>query len=246
MPSNAQLRQSRREQLEAQRLAQARKQRRTRITIVGVGLGVLVLVVGLSVWGFVAANRGGTDLPPNANAAGNGLLLRPEVASAPTLEVFADFGCHFCAEANATMGPAITQLADAGQLNVVYHYTSATTTSRDANIAAACADFQGKFAEFKDQLYTLYATLDDTALRQTIPEAAGLTGQALTDYQTCFDNRTTGDFVAAQAQAYAQADRKKVSGTPSFLLDGERINEQIHNSATSAYDADLLRAVVEA
>jgi protein-disulfide isomerase len=244
MPSNAHLRQSRRQQLEAQRLAQARTRRRRRITMVATGLVALVVVVGLGIWGFTAANRGGSDLPPNANPAGNGLLLGPEVAQAPTLEVFADFGCSACAGANFTMGPGMTQLAQDGQLNVVYHLTSGFANSRDANIAAACADFQGKFIEFKDQLYELYANLDPTALRQTIPAAVGLTGQALTDYQTCFDTRATSDFVAAQAQAYAQADRKKVSGTPSFLLNGERINERIYNPTTGAYDADLLRAVL--
>jgi protein-disulfide isomerase len=248
MASNSQLRQSRRQQLEAQRLAQAQKERKMRIMFVAAGVVVLALVAGFTVWGVSVATQGGQVVPPNANSGGNGIAMLSSNPAAPTLDIFADYGCHVCKSAHQTLGAYLDQATESGDLNVVIHSTSNFAISRHANIAAACADVQGVFAAYQDQLYSLQDStitnegLDDNVLRSTIPATIGLTGQALTDFQSCFDSADTGKFVSAQAK---YAIEEKVTGTPTFKMNGQDIGASIYNQATGAYDADLLRVVVE-
>jgi protein-disulfide isomerase len=256
MASNAQQRQSRREQLEAQRRARAQKERRARIIFTGSGILALVLVVSFSLWGISAARGGGQEVPINS-VGGTGITLAATelrdaglqlAAGAPTLDIYSDYGCPHCKEADAAMGPYIRQLAEQGQANVVIHSMNLFPVSRQTNIAAACADIQGVFTDFHFQMFATQDTtkpseaLDDQTLRSTIPSAIGLTGTALSAYQACFDAHGTGKFVDATV---AYAAQQRVTSTPTFFLNGRNITQDIYNPITSNWDADLLRAQID-
>ncbi len=248
MASSSQSRRSRREALEAQRLAQARKQRRNKIVGVAVGVVVLVVVIGLAIWGIIAAtNKGGNEVPPNANSGKNGIWLAPPTDGAPTLEIFSDYNCPNCKTAELTMTQTMDDLASAGKINLMVHSLQFEhASSHLAAVGAACADYAGKFADYNLQLFLNQSTdgsgFTSTMLRETIPAAIGLTGTDLTTFQTCLDNQATGNFVDDEA---AYAAKQKVSSTPQFRLDGKDITSQIYNTSTKSFDVDLLRSVVE-
>jgi len=245
MASSSQVRRSRREQLQAQRFTEAKKERRTRIIFASVGVVVFALVIGLAIWGYVGTkSQTGTDVPPNATSAGNGILLSPELKGVPTLEIFSDYNCSACKSANLTLSAVIDQAAKDGKVNVVTHaLIGVGATSRDAAVAAACSDFEGKFVDYHNQLYINQSTdgFDSTMLRETIPDAVGLYGDDLATFQTCFDTKATGGFVDDEA---AYAAKQKVTSTPTFWLDGEKINDKIYNTNTGTYDPDLLRPLL--
>jgi len=251
MATTSQVRQSRRQALEAQRLAAASKERRNRILLVTAGVLVFALVAGLAIWGISALNQGsstGTTMPANVNADQNGILLAPATPGAPVLEIFNDFNCTVCKAADLVLDSTIRQAATSGQVTVVIHTMSfEAATSRTAAIAAACADIQGVFPDFYHQMYLNQdAGFDTTALNQTIPNAAGLWTDKLAAYQTCLADEATGQFVNNAAKYAAQM---KVTATPTFLFtpNGGKttdITTQIMNTKTNAWDPDLLRAVL--
>ncbi|MCL2482948.1 MAG: thioredoxin domain-containing protein [Propionibacteriaceae bacterium] len=246
MASSSQVRRSRRDALQAQRVADAHKERRNRLLFVSAGVVVLALVVGLGIWGYIAATQtqGGTDVPPNANSAGNGITLAAVNPDLPTFEMFSDYNCSACKSANLTLSAVLDQAAAQGKANVIIHSLSFEgATSRDAAIAASCADFQGKFTDFHNQLYINQSSdgFDATMLTSTIPDAIGLTGDALTAFTTCVNTQATGKFVDAEA---AYGAKMKVTSTPTFLFKGDKVNSQLFNSNTNTYDPDLLRAML--
>jgi len=243
MASSSQTRRSRREQLEAQRFAEAKKERRTRIIFTSVGVVVFAVVIGLALWGYMATvTKGGDEVPPNANSAQNGIFLAPSISGVPTLDIYTDYNCTYCKSANLTLSAVIDQASSDGKVNVVVHSLSQSSNSRDADIAAACSDTVGKFVDYHNQLFINQSSdgngFSSTVLRSTIPDAIGLYGDDLTTFQTCFDNKATGNFVDDQAK---YAAKQKITGTPTFLLDGEKINDKIINTTTNTYDPDLLR-----
>jgi len=228
-------------------VATAQKERRNRILMAIAGVVVFGLVVGLAVWGISTStsSKGGTDTPPNANAAQNGIMLAPMQSGIPTLEIFSDYNCSVCKAANLTLSAVIDQAASTGKANVIVHSMSfEAASSRPAAIAASCADFQGKFVDYHNQLYINQSSsgFDSTMLQTTIPAAIGLTGDALTSFQTCVQTEATGKFVDAE-KAYAV--KQKVTATPTFFLDGQKIdNSKLFNTSTNTFDPDLLRALL--
>lgn len=251
MATTSQVRQSRRAQLEAQRLAAAQKERRNRVLLVAAGVIVFALVAGLAIWGFTGlgqSDNSGTTMPANVNAAQNGILLAPASADAPVLDIFNDFNCTVCKAADLVLDSTIRQAATSGQVTVVIHTMAfEADTSRSAAIAAACADVQGVFPEFYHQMYLNQdAGFDSNALNTTIPNAAGLWTDKLAAYQGCLADQATGKFVN---NAAAYAAKMKVTATPTFIFTphggkAENITNQIMNSKTQAWDPDLLRAAL--
>lgn len=250
MASSSQSRRSRREQLMAQRVAQAQKERNLRIMFVAVGVVVLALVIGVAIWGFSSQNNGGNsnnsvvNVPPNSDPDKNGIVLAPVKSGIPTLEIFSDYNCSVCRGADLTLNAVLQQAVESGTANVVFHALSLlTNTSRDAAIAATCADFQGKFFDYHNQLFLNQSGtgFDNTTLTETIPGIVGIEGDALTEFQSCVNNKDTGGFVDAE-EAYAA--KQNATTPPTFLLDGVNVGTQIWNANTKTYDPDNLRALL--
>ena len=245
MASSSQVRASRREQLEASRLAQAQKERRARILIVGAGVVLFAIVLGLALWGFLAGNaKSGNGRPPNSTAAGDGILAAPLVPGVPTLEIYTDYNCAYCQSSHFTLSALIDDAVDAGTLNVIYRArVSLHASSRSAAMAAACADVQGMFQAYDDALYRNQSSdgFTTNTLLVTIPEHIGLTGEALSEFTDCFGESRMSSFIDAQV---AQAAKQKVNQSPTFFLNGEDITIPIFNENTGTYDPDLLRAVI--
>jgi len=246
MTTSAQVRRSRREQMELQRLAEARKERRNRIVFVGLGVLVLIIVIAIFVYGYVSASKsGGSETPPNANSGQNGILLAPATKGVPVLDVFTDYNCPHCMSADLTLNAVLKQAADQGYATVVMHTMSfEASSSRPAAIAASCADFVGKFFEYNNQLFRNQSQngYDTRMLTVTVPDAAGIYREDLTTFQTCVDKQSTAKFVD-NMQTYAS--KQKVTTTPTFLLDGKDVTMQLYNNTSGTYDPDLLRQVLK-
>lgn len=243
MASSSQVRRSRREQLEAQRIAKAKKDRRNKILFTGGGVLILLAVIGTAIWGISSAMvKSGSDTPPNA-VKGHGIAYKTQTAGAPTLEIFMDYNCSGCRAAHLTLDAVLNEAIESGKVNVVYvGLAFVSDTSRPAAIAAACSDFQDVFPQFHHELFLAAGDgLTTTIIRETIPDKVGLINDALTTFQACYDTSATGRFVDDES---AYADKMKFTGTPNFRLDGEDITKQLWNEKTGQYDPDLLREVL--
>ncbi len=110
-----------------------------------------------------------------------------------------------CAQLEATMGDQIEQLAEAGKVNLVWrpatfldpHFASVSPNPNSSQRAAAawgCAIDAGKSAEYHKTVFANQpATEGDGWTDEQLLEfgkQAGLTGEAYTTFETCFNDKT--------------------------------------------------------
>jgi len=136
-------------------------------------------------------------------------------ADAPiTIIEFSDYQCPFCRRAEPTLRQVLADYE--GKIRFVYRHFPLDRIhplARGASEAAACADQQGKFWEFHDQLFADNAQLD----RPGLDAAAGKTGLDPAAFKLCLDEHQTQAAVERDIQAGNAAG---VSGTPAFFING--------------------------
>ena len=166
-------------------------------------------------------------------------------ADAPvTVDMDEDFQCPVCAQFEATNGDTLEQLVSSGDVRLVYHPIAfldrASTTeysTRAINPAGAVLDSAGTdaFRQFHDLLFA----------DQPAEGSAGLTDDQLVDYAT--QAGATGEEVATAIHDRAFEDWTKqvtdassqagVTGTPTVLVDGEKVDDLSPAGLTAAVDA---------
>lgn len=235
---------SHREALRTQQLAQAQAARRRRILGLGAALVVLILVVVLIV---VAVNGskstgGSASYPVHANATKDAVVIAPGKArpGVPTIDVYLDFQCPLCKEAEARYGKTLLDLANAGDITLVQHTMTFmespaklnNSASSRAATAANCADNHGdKYAEMTAAIYPHQEPKEvvgsvgyaDALLRETLPAQLGIAGETLASYQQCYDAKAFGAFLADVERGSYNAG---VTGTPTFTRNGKRLSVQ--------------------
>lgn len=252
MSSNAT---NRREQVRRQQEAAARQKRVTRI--VGVAAGILALVlVAVLVFVFVNNSRPTPQAqqvtPPNVNAASNALVVGPTNEGKPTVTLYLDYQCPNCRTFEQNYGTALEQGAANGDWTLQYKTMTfmdkniQNTASTRAAIAAACSAVAGPYAEYNRAIYANQEAQEvrgsvgysDQLLRVTIPGQVGIAGEALTNFQACYDGRATQDFVVAvEKGAYADG----VTGTPSLAVNGKVLDlRQMSDSSPAGLRSFIL------
>ncbi len=192
-----------------------------------------------------ATTAGGSALPKNASAMGAGILANPDApASAPTMDLYEDFQCPNCGQFEKALGQQVTTLADQGKIRLVVHTLSFLddnlrndSSNRAAN-AAACADDQGKFlayhsAVFAGQPAQEGAGYTDAQLKE-FAATAGISGDALTAWQTCYDARAHNQWVES---VQTQAEKDGVNGTPTVKVAGQTLTTLSAQSLQAAVEA---------
>ncbi|MCF7552633.1 DsbA family protein [Pseudonocardia sp. WMMC193] len=217
----------------------------TRNAKISIGV-VLVAVVGVLV--ALLVPWGGAD-PADSSAGGSGtagIAARPDshrlstAPDGPTFVEFLDFECEAC----GAVYPVIEQLrAEYGdRVNFVIRYfpiASHFNAERAARAVEAAAQ-QG-------QLEGMYKRMYETQLEwgeQQVPMDDRFRGYArdlglvMDEYDRVYNAPETLDRIRAD-QADGQA--LGVQGTPTFFLDGQRLQPQSVGDLTSAFDAALAR-----
>jgi protein-disulfide isomerase len=222
------------------------------------------LAIGLIIWWLNRDNKpeptpsGQTDsnssvtpqTPPNASAEGKGILTNPGATSpAHTLTIYGDYQCSFCAQYELALEPVLKEAAASSvvslelrQRDFLDEDAGHGNWSRPASIASACADTVGAFFDYHMKIYEHLGSLDDTVLRDTIPQQLGLTGDTLTTFQQCYDTQATAAFVD-QMETQGQEDMYNAgyTGTPTFVLDGEAISVSTWADSDGGFDLDKVR-----
>ena len=244
--------QSRREQLRQAQLAKAKSQRFNRI----VGIGAVILgVVVVAVFAVVLFQQMGINqttsstVPPNATEAKDGIVVNPgkAVDGAPVVGLYMDYQCPVCKQFDTLYGGALKALAESGEIDLQYRTMTfldnnlSNDSSIRAGIGAACADVQGSYSDYHDEVFANQPAVEgdgyeQTLLRDTIPATIGLTGEKLAGFQQCVDDKATQAFVKGTNEAAFAAG---VNGTPTLMVNGKVIDlEQI--SATAPADLGAL------
>jgi protein-disulfide isomerase len=170
------------------------------------------------------------------------------------VDVHDDYQCPWCARAEQIYGDALGELSQSGQIDLRIHLRTMVgdqiihnDSSERAAIAAACANKVGYFWAYHTTIFANQPSegvgYTDDQLKTTFAAAAGISGQNLTDFQSCYDSRATADQVTAMEQ---QASAAGVNGTPAFFVNGVQVNFDLQSSATtvqSMSEADRLTAL---
>jgi len=157
------------------------------------------------------------------------------VASKPTLAIWEDFQCPSCAQFEKSFGASVQKLADDGKVTLVYRPTTfldarfvATSpnpnSSHKAAMAWGCAIDAGKLREFHNTVFANQpATEGDgytDAQLTAFAQKSGITGDALTKYQSCYTAKTYDQWVTNSYNAFQS---EAVPGTPTAYLNGKEV-----------------------
>ncbi len=227
---------SRREQLRRQQEAAAKQKKFNRM-IAFIAGGVALVLIGILIVVLVQNNtkvRAPQITPSFANTAGDALVINsnPAPADAPVVTIFIDYQCPNCKNFENVNGMMLEQEANAGtwtlqNMTMLFmEQNLSNTASTRAARAAACAPDSATYAAVSRAIFDHQEPTEvrgsvgysDETLRQTVPTAAGLSGQDLTDFQACYDGEATLDFVKSVEKAAYNAG---ASGTPTLMVNGK-------------------------
>lgn len=246
---------SQREALRRQQELEAKAARRLRF--VGAAAGVVALIIVVVIVAAVLQSRkpavvaqGAEVTPPNANADKTGILVNPDSAKAgvPTVTVFTDFQCSYCKPFELAYGPILEELAAAGDIVLDIRIKTQvdqilqSDSSTRAAVAASCADTVGTF---HDYFMTVFANqpsegtgFTDAQLRGDFASAAGITGDDLESFQTCYDNRSTLGWVI---NVQLESEKYGINGTPVVEVNGKRFEPRAFAPDRETILAEILK-----
>jgi protein-disulfide isomerase len=173
--------------------------------------------------------------PPLSAQAGRDTINLREIGyyqgspDAPvTVVEFSDFGCPFCAMfARGTYPTLYSEFIETGRVRWVYvPFASGNfRNGDDAERAARCAGAQEKFWEMKDLLYGGQRSWG----RERRPEAtfrsyAAQLGLDEERFDRCYGRDEVREALRASSRA---AEALRIRATPSFLIDGQRIEGSV-------------------
>jgi protein-disulfide isomerase len=139
------------------------------------------------------------------------------VAKAPVeLVEFSDFQCPFCLRARPTVQKVLDTYGK--DVRFVYRFYPLPNhpNARPAAEAAACADDQGKFWSYFDQLWAHPGDLADADLKK----AGADVGLDVPKFSQCVDSHASSARIEADLRAGQDAG---VVGTPTFFINGREL-----------------------
>ena len=109
--------------------------------------------------------------------------------------------------------------------------------STQAAQAAGCALDQGKFWPFHGTVYANQVAENSGAFSKgRLQQMAQKANLDINVFNSCIDAQTHKNDVAAMV---AEANKAGINSTPTFLVDGQKINYQGYDSLKAAIDAAL-------
>lgn len=231
-----------------------KREARTRSRYLVGSLAVLVVLVSVIGIG-VQSNRSkiqGSVTASNASVT-NGVVLGNKSAKV-TVDLFEDFQCPACEQFHTATGADLATLISAGQAQVRIHMVAFLDASSSGNQYSTRAANAGYCAsDISPQMFfAYYDYLYSTQKGQPIQPAegsngrtdtdlinyagaVGITGTALTTFQTCVQTEQHKSLVQAATNDWSQ---RGFTGTPTVLVNGK----QLTDLTKASFDAAVLKA----
>ncbi len=205
--------------------------------VVAVILGIFALLVVLAKTSKNTASGDATTVAADDWVRGN-------KDASVTLMEYSDFQCPAC----GAYYPIVKQLEEkyGNQIRIVYRHFPLTTIHQYAPIAARAAEaagLQSKFWEMHDILFEKQKEWSDSDPTEKFVEYARSLGLDVNRFRLDLDNQAVRDAVAADV---ARAQSLGLNSTPSFLLQGKRLqpNPGSFDEFKTLIDATLKNAPI--
>ncbi len=191
--------------------------------------------------GATPASATGASANPLTSAtaqdAGNSL---GKVDAPVTIINYSDFMCPYCTIlANQIEPQLIHDYVDTGKVRyIVREGAFLTPASQDAAEAAACAEDQGKFWQYHDQLYAVRAKATQGIYTTSkLKDYAAQLGLDTAKFGACLDAHTHQGEVQQLTQTALSGG---VTGTPTVFINGQPlVGGQPYDAYRQAIDAAL-------
>lgn len=212
--------------------------RSMKLSLAMIGAAALVLIV------LLAFSRGSEPVTPEASptsADSAGLLVRensPRLSEGDeaVFVEFLDFECEAC----LALHPVIEDLRGkyGDRVTFVVRHMPLHGNSVNAALAAEAAAEQGEFEAMYQRLFETAEEWghQETSQREVFFGYADALGLDMDRFAAAYDDPAT---LARIEQSYQDGQAFGVSGTPTFFLDGERLNPQSVADLEEAIDAAL-------
>ncbi|MEK6981571.1 MAG: thioredoxin domain-containing protein [Candidatus Micrarchaeota archaeon] len=143
--------------------------------------------------------------------------------SSPVLIIeFSDFQCLFCRKFYIQSWPSIKRdYIDSGKVQLIYKNFPLLEIHPDSQMAAEaaeCANEQGKFELFHDELYNLQQVKGSGTVpisKQDLKDTASIASLDLTKFNICFES---GKYALEVQKDFSQGVKLGIKGTPAFLI----------------------------
>src|SRR3989344_1313975 len=153
---------------------------------------------------------------------------------------FSDFQCPFCQQFFNTAYKEIkAKYIDTGKATLVYQHfpLSIHANAQKSAEASECANKQGKFEAYYNTLFTS-GKADGTGLAvPDLKKYAVNLGLDTVKFNSCLDS---GETVGAVKKDFEEGQTIGVSGTPTFIINGERI---VGSQPFTTFEAVIERAL---
>ena len=231
-----------------------------KVALVGLGALVVASILGFGgltfyYWREIKAGRGATltqkiygEFSASGSNTGPAFVKRTEIettddpflgnANAEIVIVeFVDFKCPNCKTALPIMKRVLAKYGQKIKLIVRdFPVESLHPGANKMAELAGCAYNQGLFWPVHDWLYTNQDSLPENISANDLKEVAGLTGLDYKKLTDCFNNQT---MVTEINRDYADGFKLGVNGTPTFFVNGEKIEGVVPWEAWEAFFSKL-------
>jgi protein-disulfide isomerase len=239
---------SARQRIEEKRAAEAAaraREARRRKTIIGAVVAAIAVVAAVVVVIVVQSARTSTSadapVPPNAT---DGMIVLGSASAPVTVDLYEDLQCPICAHYEAENGDTLAQYVADGTIQLRYHPMAFLDSSanqnystRALNAAAVVLGAKGAeaFKEFHDTLYAHQPPESGPGLTDDqLIEFAAQAGATGATVERQIRDLTYADWVK---QVTDQASKDGVTGTPTVLVDGEKVADLSNAALTAAVES---------
>lgn len=167
--------------------------------------------------------------PADAGVAPAGtIVLGPTDQGLPVLDIYEDFQCPACAQAEEHFGAEVDQLVASGRVEVRFHVMTfldamlRNDSSARASAGGFCAHEQGRFLAWHDTLFANHPATEGTGWTDAqLAGHAGTSGLDTAAWQACVDS---GKYATAVQQANEGSLAGGVNSTPTYKLNGATLD----------------------
>jgi protein-disulfide isomerase len=188
-------------------------------------IGIIVVLIGWAIFDSRSSTSqpNGNQKNESVSVVSDSDIVKGNKNSKVVLVEYSDFQCPAC----RTYFPIVKQLSEefANDIQIVYRHFPLSSIHPNAEKAARAAEAagkQGKFWEMHDLLFgnqTNWSNLGNP--ENAFKEYATSLGLAMDQYEADFNSGTLKEKVISD---YRSGQSAGVSGTPSFYLNGVKLN----------------------
>jgi protein-disulfide isomerase len=184
----------------------------------------VIIILGLAAYKFMYKESYPdiyTPRPPKGN---------PDASI--VVQEFSDLQCPACKDAHSTTKEILEEFGDEIMLEYYHFPLDYHLMAKEAAEAAECANDLGKFWEFVDIAFANSPNLENKALKQY----ADILGLDREKFDACLDSGAKRDIVEMDKR---EGINKGVQGTPTFFINGKKLNNRAYESFKEAIEEEL-------